>query len=70
MLFKWDENTHMYHQEDGTLSSILMLHRNMEKSDAKAQFNLKKNAPINPYTLKNEDFNMRELFFLTPRWTY
>ena len=19
MLFKWDENTHMYHQEDGTL---------------------------------------------------
>ena len=43
-----------------------MLHRNMEKSDAKAQFNLRNNAPINPYTLKNEDFNMRELFFLSP----
>ena len=38
MLFEWDENTHMYHREDGSLSSILMLHRNMENSDAyKAQ---------------------------------
>ena len=54
-----------------SLSSILMLHRNMEKSDAKAQFNLKQNVPVNPYTLKNQDLNMRELFFLSPNvWTY